>query len=97
MTGIELKKTDEVEAGLCGTVVYAVLVDGHRIGWVGDHRQFRGTRYGGRQWWACWREEGDSAAREDSINDASFHARKAAVGALLRAASVFGERAGVES
>ena len=49
-----------------GEVAYRVKVNGHPAGWVGDGRPWRGHRLGSRKWWACWREEGDTAARWDS-------------------------------
>lgn len=58
--------TVDVERGAMhggGTVAYRVEVDGRWIGWVGDGREWRGYGYGGRRWWACWREDGDTAAR----------------------------------
>ena len=45
------------------TVTYRVLLDGVWIGWVGDGREWRGYRYGGRKWWAAWRQDGDPYAR----------------------------------
>jgi hypothetical protein len=74
-----------------GTVVYRVTVDGRWIGWVGDQRPWRGWRYGGQFWWACWREEGDTAARWNSHDDGDGHKTRAAALADLLA------QVGVES
>lgn len=46
-----------------GTVAYTVHLDGLWLGWVGDGRDWTGSGFGGRYWWACWRETGDTAAR----------------------------------
>lgn len=46
-----------------GTVRYRVHLDGEWIGYVGDGREWRGSRYGGRRWWAAWRQDGDAYAR----------------------------------
>lgn len=46
-----------------GTVAYRAYLGDRWVGWVGDQREWRGWRYGTRQWWACWREEGDEHAR----------------------------------
>ncbi len=77
----EVKLTREPEAMHAGgDVAYRVTVDGRWIGWVGDARPWRGWRYGQRYWWACWREEGDKAAR---WNSGDLPTRKAAIQALL--------------
>jgi hypothetical protein len=60
---ISLQRTIAVEPHLGGTVVYRVMLDGRWIGWVGDGREWRGWRYGERRWWACHREDGDTASR----------------------------------
>ncbi|MGW3467971.1 hypothetical protein ACWDKQ_05755 [Saccharopolyspora sp. NPDC000995] len=64
-----------------GTVAYVVEVDGVAVGWVGDGREWRGWRYGGRRWWACYRLSVDTAAQWSTGLD--YAARKAAVSALL--------------
>jgi hypothetical protein len=46
-----------------GSVTDRVLLDGRWIGWIGDRREWCGSHYSGRRWWACWREDGDTAAR----------------------------------
>src|SRR5436305_1697134 len=67
MAELQLRKDltdDAVHSG--GKVTYRVY-DGDRwIGWVGDGRRWRGHRYGAQEWWACWREDGDTAARWSS-------------------------------
>lgn len=63
-----------------GTVAYRVHVDGRWVGWVGDGRAWRGWRHGGRRWWACWREDGDTAARWST--DLEYGTRAAALAAL---------------
>jgi hypothetical protein len=64
MAELQLRKEpddDLLHSG--GKVTYRVY-DGDRwIGWVGDGRKWQGHRYGGQKWWACWREDGDAAAR----------------------------------
>lgn len=60
-----------------GTVTYRVHIDGRWVGWVGDGREWRGWRYGQRRWWACWRQEGDTAARWNS--DLTHPTRRAAL------------------
>lgn len=69
-----------------GTVTYRVTLNGRWIGWVGDTRPWRGHRFGGRRWWACWREDGDTAARWNSgFGDDDGHRTRAdAVAALLK-------------
>jgi hypothetical protein len=68
-----------------GSVTYRVTIDERWIGWVGDMRPWRGWRFGGRKWWACWREEGDNAARWNSgfSDDDGHKTRAAALAALL--------------
>ena len=68
-----------------GSVVYKVAVDGRRIGWVGDARPWRGWRFGGREWWAAWREDGDTAARWNTFSDDKPPATRAAAVAVLLA------------
>ncbi|WP_157115800.1 hypothetical protein [Nocardia puris] len=65
-------------------MVYAAHVDGRRIGWVGDERAWRGHRFGGRRWWAAWREDGDTAARWNT-GDHPLRTRAEAVAALTQA------------
>lgn len=64
MAELQLRKElDDDALYSSGTVVFRVY-DGDRwVGWVGDGRRFNGSRYGARKWWACWREDGDAAAR----------------------------------
>ncbi|WP_410676707.1 hypothetical protein [Amycolatopsis sp. cmx-4-68] len=64
MAELQLRKDTADDAlHTAGSVTYRVY-DGDRwVGWVGDGRRFNGARYGGRLWWACWREDGDAAAR----------------------------------
>jgi hypothetical protein len=79
MDDVKLTREPEpLHAG--GQVSYRVTVAGRWIGWVGDARPWRGWRYGQRHWWACWREEGDTAAR---WNSEPLSSRQAAVQALL--------------
>lgn len=78
-TDVRLERTDGLHGG--GTVAYRVLVAGRWVGWVGDGRPWRGWRYGGRRWWACWREDGDDAARWST--DLDYVSRRTAVVALL--------------
>lgn len=67
MAELQLRKDlndDALHSG--GKVTYRVY-DGDRwIGWVGDGRRWGGSRYKAQQWWACWREDGDTAARWNS-------------------------------
>lgn len=84
MNAPKLERVDDkrVLAG-GGSVVYRVFLDGRWIGWVGDQRPWRGHRFGGKSWWACWREEGDLAARWNSLsNTVPFPTRSAAVAGL---------------
>lgn len=83
MTLTDMKLTREpkpMHAG--GSVAYRVTVAGRWVGWVGDARPWRGWRYGRAYWWACWREEGDTAARWNS-GEAELSSRAAAIEALL--------------
>lgn len=67
-----------------GTVTYDVYLAGRWIGWVGDERPWLGHRHGGRRWWACWRQDGDIAARWNSTSSGhSLASRRAAVTALV--------------
>jgi hypothetical protein len=61
---IELRRDDQAENASGGTVTFKAYAGGRWVGWVGDAREWRGHRYGGRRWWACWREEGDDYARD---------------------------------
>jgi hypothetical protein len=84
MTNVRMVSDPEHESSDGGTVTYRVMLDDRWIGWVGDRREWRGSRYGGRQWWACWREDGDTAARWNSFsNSDDYPTRKAALAALL--------------
>ena len=78
-TDVRLERTDGLHGG--GTVAYRVLVAGRWVGWIGDGRPWRGWRYGGRYWWACWREDGDNAARWST--DLDYLSRRTALTALL--------------
>ncbi|MET9231420.1 hypothetical protein [Lentzea sp. NPDC003310] len=60
---VRLATDTTTEPGMRGTVIYRVTVDGTWIGWIGDYRDWKGWRYGGRRWFACWRQDGDTAAR----------------------------------
>lgn len=64
-----------------GTVRFRVTVDGTWVGWIGDGRAWKGSHYGARRWWACWRQNGDTAARWSSNLD--YPSRTAARVALL--------------
>ena len=64
-----------------GATTYRVLLDNRWIGWVGDGREWTGRGFGGRRWWACWREADDAAARWSTGLD--FYRRHAALIALL--------------
>ena len=68
-----------------GSVVYRVMLDERWIGWVGDERPWQGWRFGGRRWWACWREEGDTAARWNTFSDDRERTTRAAAVADLLA------------
>lgn len=64
MAELQLRKDhsdDALHSG--GSVTYRVFDGDCWVGWVGDGRKFNGSRYTGRKWWACWREDGDTAAR----------------------------------
>lgn len=68
-----------------GSVVYRVTLDERWIGWIGDERPWRGSRYGGRKWWAVWREDGDTAARWNTFSDGGgYKTRAAALADLLK-------------
>ncbi|GAA1243293.1 hypothetical protein GCM10009676_31090 [Prauserella halophila] len=79
--GETLERVEPMEEG--GTVAYRVTLDGVFVGWVGDGRPWRGWRHGARHWWACWRQDGDTAARWSSELD--YATRRAALAALERA------------
>lgn len=64
-----------------GTATYRAHLNQRWIGWVGDGRDRRGSRYGAQKWWGCWREDGDSAARVHS--DLTLTTRSAAADWLL--------------
>lgn len=77
---VALTKADRaMHAG--GSVTYCVHIGGRLVGWVGDGRQWRDYGYGGRKWWACWRESGDTAARWST--DLDHPTRAAALAALV--------------
>lgn len=76
---IRLVKTDPMHTD--GTVAYRVELGGEQVGWVGDGREWLGWRHGGRRWWACWRQDGDTAARWST--DLDYRTRGAAVAALV--------------
>lgn len=78
-----LVKAEAMHAG--GQVAYRVAVTGRTIGRVGDGREWLGWRHGGRRWWACWREEGDTAARWNS--GLCYRTRGEALAALLAEAT----------
>ena len=77
---ITLRKSDRGRMATGGTVSHEVYLDGRWIGWVGDARRFTGIGFGGRRWWACHRQDGDTAARWNSEGHGS---RKAALQALI--------------
>lgn len=77
---IVLRTSDRGAMAGGGTTSLEVYLDGRWIGWVGDERRFTGTRFGGRRWWACHREDGDTAAR---WNTEGHRSRTAAVDALV--------------
>ena len=75
---LTLRKSDRGRMAMGGTVSYEVYFDGRWIGWVGDDREGYGMRPP-RRWWACWREDGDQAARWNGVG---YRTRAAAVDAL---------------
>jgi hypothetical protein len=86
MSGPVLTKDERGSMAGGGTVSYRVALDGRWIGWVGDERTWRGWRYSGRKWWACWREDGDTAARWNSHtyeDDCGHPTRAAALADLV--------------
>ncbi len=85
---VQLTRTTEIDPFLGGSVVYEVRIDGRRVGWVGDVREWKGWRYGGQRWWAAHREDGDTAARWRS--ELTLDTRRAAVAELIERAA-FGE------
>lgn len=72
-----------------GTVVKDAYLGDRWVGWVGDHRKWKGSRYGARQWWACWRENDDDGAR---WHQAGFATRDAACAALGEQVATGGAR-----
>ncbi len=81
MTKIQLRKEDGhdvLHSG--GSVTYRVFDGDQWVGWVGDGRPFTGSGYGVRRWWACWREDGDTAARWNP--GLRYRTRQAAVDGL---------------
>lgn len=75
-----------------GTRTYRAYLDGEWVGWVGDGRRFTGTRYGGRKWWACWRQDGDTAARWSSgLAYPTREAAKTALAAEVREGRAVGD------
>lgn len=77
---VRLAKDTATKPGMGGTVVYRVTANGTWIGWIGDYRDWKGWRYGQRRWWACWRQDGDTAAR---WNQTDLSTRTAARDALI--------------
>lgn len=75
-------KTDEYDHWQGGTVTLKVVHEGTWIGWIGDGRKFNGSTFGARKWFACWRQEGDTAARWCS--ELEFTSKKRALVALVR-------------
>ncbi|SEB43204.1 hypothetical protein SAMN04489727_1692 [Amycolatopsis tolypomycina] len=64
MAELQLRKDHNDDALYSGgNVTYRVHDGDCWIGWVGDGRKWLGHKYGARKWWACWREDGDAAAR----------------------------------
>jgi hypothetical protein len=78
---VTLEDGPDVEMHEGGTVTHRVLLDGRWVGWVGDGRPWRGSTWGGRRWWACWREDGDTGARWSPGLD--YLTRTAALAALI--------------
>ncbi|OLT03207.1 hypothetical protein BJF90_26390 [Pseudonocardia sp. CNS-004] len=77
-----VKVTDPQKMHAGGTVTYLVMDrNGSMVGMLGDGRDWKGWRYGGRRWWACWRQEGDQAARWST--DLDYPTRKGALYALV--------------
>jgi hypothetical protein len=83
---LEIKLDPNISPHGGGNVTYRITVDGRWIGWVGDGREWRGSHYGARKWWACWREEGDTAARWNT--GLTHTSRKSAIAELLTKAGV---------
>lgn len=81
---LKLVRSSEIETAIGGSVVYAAMLDGVRVGWVGDERPWRGWRYGGRRWYATWSEPGQTWARWNGDN-ATWPTRSAALAALEQA------------
>lgn len=75
-------KTGEYDHWQGGTVTFKVVHEGTWIGWVGDGRKFNGSTFGARKWFACWRQDGDTAARWCS--ELEFTSKKRALVALMR-------------
>lgn len=73
---VDLRPDTAGEVATGGTVIFRAYVGDRWVGWVGDSRKWRGHRYGGRKWWACHRQEGDTYARGRVDDQAT---RKAAV------------------
>jgi hypothetical protein len=63
-----------------GTVTWQVHVGGRWVGWVGDARDWTGYGFAGRYWWACWRQDGDTAARDNRYHVST---RRAALAWLI--------------
>jgi hypothetical protein len=78
---LRLTPDTSIEPWPGGTVIYRATLDGRWVGWVGDGRIWRGWRYSGRLWFACWRQDGDPAARWCS--ELAYRTRTAAITALL--------------
>ncbi|OLT43049.1 hypothetical protein BJF85_02805 [Saccharomonospora sp. CUA-673] len=76
---VALERVEAMHDG--GVVAYRVTLAGRWVGWVGDGAPWRGHGYGGRRWWACWRQDGDTAARWSS--ELEYPTRARALAALV--------------
>ena len=68
-----------------GTVTWRVHVGATWVGWVGDEQHWTGSRFTGRRWWACWRQDGDRYARD---NTDQLPTRRAALAWLITQTSI---------